>query len=357
MRPDNKFDGHRGTVTRLHAPNNQLAIIAERPEDTTSIPVFKKDQDKDDRTQTRSSRHHGDDRTETRSSRANAPNQLAIIKEKDDRSETRSSRRHGDDRSETRSSRHHADDRTETRSSRANADNQLAIIKEKDDRTKTRSSRHHGDDRTETRSSRRHGDDRTETRSSRHHADDRTQSRSSRDDSSTRTLTQSRFDQYDTYDPNQPVHAYYRSTPRGSSTYDDSSVRGLEMTLASTTLNDSSARGLTRSSSTRGGSSTHDLEKRIASLEKDKASALERKVKDLERKLEDMYIEKYVENANRAVDMAERRAADMELERRARRNAYYEEEVRKISAYARGFDGEAYYQQLLINNVNLSRYL
>ena len=88
-RSDEKFDGHRGTITRLHT-SRMLPAISETPEKITSVPRFT--DEGVDRTKTRSSRHHADDRTETRSSRHHA----------DDRTKTRSSRNHADEPNKTR---------------------------------------------------------------------------------------------------------------------------------------------------------------------------------------------------------------------------------------------------------------
>ena len=127
----------------------------------------------------------------------------------------------------------------------------------------------------------------------------------------------------------------YESRPtttitRTSSTRGDSSARTHEVSRASSTRGGSSSR---RSSSTR----ERELERKIERLEADKAKALEQKVKDLERKLENMHV-------------------DNVIERKAMRNAYYQQESRRINDYALSFDGEAYYVQLL-NRVNPSRYV
>ena len=83
-RSDSPFAEHRGTVTRLHTASKLSAV----PENITSVPYF--NQGEDNRTQTRSSRHHDDDRTQTRSSRHH-----------DDRTQTRSSRNHQQDSQRT----------------------------------------------------------------------------------------------------------------------------------------------------------------------------------------------------------------------------------------------------------------
>ena len=266
-RSDKKFEGHHGTITRLHRPG-KLAAIEEKPERITSVSRFS--HESHDHTQTRSSRHHDDDRTETRSSR------------------------------------HHTDDRTKTLSRRQNADANTRSWSARDDECDSHRTIRPSD----------------------------SVSQASYSPSSTVSLYPSDSVSNASYCNSNSGQLVPRDRSRSSasqSTYDSwatPTVRESTMTRTSST------RG---SSSSRRGSSTRELEKRVQRLESSNAKALERKVEDLERQLKNMHV-------------------DNAIERRAMRNAYYQQEARKINEYALTYDGEAYYLQLL-NRVNPSRYV
>ena len=233
-RSDKKFDGHRGTITRL-GTSKMLPAISETPEKITSVPRFT--DEGVDRTKTRSSRHHADDRTETRSSR------------------------------------HHGDDRTVTRSRRP-----------------------HGDQRTKASGRLTHSDDRTMTRSSRSHADDNlkswgTDSQVTIRPSDTVSQASSCYTYTGALLPYETSRYEHSRSLASQNTYESrpsTTVREKTITRTSSHRGDSSSQ---RSSSTR----ERELEKKIERLEDEKARALERKVEDLERKLENMHVENAIE--------------------------------------------------------------
>ena len=232
-RSNNKFDGHRGTVTRLHGPS-KLSAISETPENITSIPRFR--HEGDDRTLTRSSRHHADDHTVTRFSRHRA-----------------------DDRTETHN--HHTDDRRRSWTTRnENYDSQQTI---RPSDSVTRASDCNSYMGTLVRCQNMvHSFDPTTRDSSSTRTLELTRTPSTRDSSSTRTL----------------------ELTRASSTRGGYSTRPRESTRPSSTRGSSSTSSRER-----------ELEKRIERLESSKAKALERKVEDLERKLENMHVDNAIQ--------------------------------------------------------------